>query len=185
MANESFGTLVVFPINKVLGKQMLVKRQRGRPRKVERRPSINQSEYNAAVGAACESSIASDSLVVALQGDRRGPEIIHAVTLGIAMETAALGLLRRQQQAEGKDTAQISSRRVSGLGQLANVFLELSTWGGGAIDLRSPKLQILLDLFVDDVFEAALATVPADKAAEVVTEFRTAVAGWENRIGLR
>lgn len=178
---HQLGTVVILPFASISGKER-VTRKRGRPRKVERRPAVDQDAYNAAVCEARDKAVASDPLVIALNSGRSGAEVLRATKVALAEETAALAALRRQHEGEGKDISQLASRRVDGLSKLANLILELHKIGGNALDPRGARMQVLFGFFVDSVAEAARATLPAAKADEVIQRLKEEAAGWEDRI---
>ncbi len=182
MANpDQLGTVVVLPLARLTGEER-VTRKRGRPRKVEHRPAVNEEAYNAAVCEARAKALAADPLVAAVSSGRIGAEVLHAAKVALAEETAALGALRRQQEAEGRDISQISSRRVDGLGKLAAVVLKLHKLGGDVVDPHGPRIQALWRHFVDTVADAARATLPAAEAGSLVTRLEAAARGWEDRM---
>lgn len=179
---DQLATVVVLPIAQLSGEERVV-RKRGRPRKV--RPAVDEDAYNAAMCEARAKALAADPLVIATASGRIGAEVLHAAKLALAEETAALGALRRQHEAEGRDISQLASRRVDGLAKLAAIVLDIHKLGGDAVDLRSPRVRALFQFFVDAVGEAARLTLRPAEAGLLVTRLEAAALGWEDRLGVR
>lgn len=175
------GIVVLLPVNK-LGMATPIKRGRGRPRKIELRPTASQQAYAEAVAEAREKAIAADPLVVALQGGCPAAEALHTVKVAMSQEAAALGVLRREHEARGLDVSQLASRRVAALSMLANVTLEITKLAGDGVDLGSDRVKALFEAFAAQVEGVAVATLPPEVAARLVDRFRRASEEWEEKI---
>lgn len=176
---DQLATVVVLPIAQLSGEERVV-RKRGRPRKV--RPAVDEDAYNAAMCDARAKALAADPLVIATASGRIGAEVLHAAKLALAEETAALGALRRQEEAEGRDISQLASRRVDGLHKLASMILKSRELGADVVDPHGPRVQALWRHFVDTVADTARATLPAAEAGSLVTRLEAAAQGWEDRM---
>lgn len=180
--NEPLATIVRLPFADVA--DVTVKRKRGRPRKVALSPVVSEDQYGEELRRARERALAADPLLAALEAGHTGAEAMNAVKVAMAGEVAALGFVRRQQEARGQDISQLASRRVAALSMLANMTFEISKLGGEGVDLRSDRVGALLTAFTKEVEGVAEATLPAEVAEPLVDGFRRAVEGWEERIRL-
>ena len=99
-----------------------VRRGRGRPRKIALAPSSD--DYAALIDQQRQAHVERDPLVQV--GDTTETiSILRAVSVGIAVESAALQFDRRRAETEGKDATKISTRRIEALVRLAQVVREI------------------------------------------------------------
>jgi len=180
--NEPLATIVRLPFADIA--DVTVKRKRGRPKKVALSPVVSEEQYGEELRRARERALAADPLLAALEAGHTGAEVMNAVKVAMAGEVAALGFVRRQQEARGQDISQLASRRVAALSMLANMTLVIANLGGDGIDLCSDRVKALFEAFAREVGGVAEATLPAEVAETLVERFRRALAGWEGRIRL-
>ena len=119
-----------------------VKRGRGRPKTVSRKPDISDLEYHAEMSEEKRAFIENDP-VVKITKDRKEPvEVLRTISNEIAREQAALNFQRIENEKLGKDTAQVSSRRVEALAKIAGIELDMRKLGSDNIDFGSQEFLV-------------------------------------------
>ena len=160
---------------------LVVKRGRGRPRKVERMPTTSDLEYHTEMSALKAKFIGMDPVVVAASGRADALQILNLIKLEVAKEAAALHFQRIENEKFGKDTAQVSSRRIEALGKIATIELEVKKLGADLLDLRNEKFQRVFKLWVDRMREAATEVLSPEQIDLLFNRFSTSLEGWEDK----
>jgi len=100
--------------------------------------------------------IASDPILTTAKNNPESSDLLHNVVIALAEEAASLGHERLEAETAGKETSQISTRRVQALKAVAETWLkrkdQIST---KEIDLESIAFGALFD-FILDTFRAAM-----------------------------
>ncbi|MBI3203048.1 MAG: hypothetical protein HYZ29_16030 [Myxococcales bacterium] len=157
------------------------RRRPGRPRKVERRPTVDDLAYFASVATDRVRHADADDVVAAVRGRADASEVLRRVREGIAVEAAVLEHERLEQQKRGLDVGQISSRRIEALTRLATLEVEALRLRAGTIDPRNEGMQRVFRAWVGDVRDAAVATMAPEALDAFFTLLETRLQTWEDR----
>jgi len=158
-----------------------VKRGPGRPRKVERAPTVSDLEYHALMAEERQKFIGSDALVKAIEehGDALG--ILHLIKKEVAREAASLHFERIETEKRGRDTGQVSTRRVEALKKIADIELKIKEIDSESVNLSSERMQKVFSLWVETMREVAQEILPQETLDLFFNRFATAMDGWEER----
>jgi hypothetical protein len=156
-------------------------RPRGRPKKVEPRPTRADLEYNAEVALRRLEHVEADEVVRAVADKDNATEVLQRVAEALAEDAAVLQHERIEQQKRGRDVGQLVSRRVETLNKLAALEIEIGRQVAGVLDLNSEAVQRLLKIWVDDVTRVAHEVLTPESFDVFVTRLEVAVADWEER----
>jgi hypothetical protein len=152
---NSPGCVVVLPLAELAaGDAPAVRRARGRPRKVQTAPTVDEQEYHEEMRTRRNEFVEEDPLrhVAAPEGSGDTAEILDAVLVGLAHEQASLLWERERAQDSGKPQAEtISSRRVDALTKLANLLVEREQLGSDGRELLPAVVSRVQKLFVNVV----------------------------------
>lgn len=154
---------------------------RGRPRAVKRPPTTSDLQYNAQMSAAKAEFIQKDALVNATRGRCDVAEVLRLIKAEIASEQAAIHFQRIESEKYGKDTAQISTRRIDALTKIAHIELEIKKLGADLVDLRSERFQRIFALWIDTIKQVAADTLPPELIDLFFNRLLTSMDGWEDR----
>jgi len=178
------GILSILPVHDApnTGKNALkVKRGPGRPRKVERMPTTSDLQYHAINSKKKQGFIATDPLVQAIEQRVDAPANLQRIKLEIAKEIASLHFQRVETEKYGRDTSQISSRRIDALERLAKIELKIREIDKDSINLGSEKMQKIFVLWVEVMREVAAEVLPPEAMDLFFNRFATAMEGWEEK----
>lgn len=162
------------------GEPAKVHRRKGRPRKIELRPSLLDLEHHAAVAADRERFIDADELVTALGRGESTRAILRILTRQIVREAAALEFQRGEVERRGRDGSQISSRRIDALKKVADIEIKLRELEGEAWNLASEPFQRLFALWVERLTAVARETLPPESLDVFLNRLATSMANWEH-----
>lgn len=164
------------------GKNSLqVKRAPGRPRKVERMPTTSDLEYHAHMTEEKAEFIGRDPVVHATVNLADPMDILRVVKTEVAKETAALHFQRIENEKHGKDTSQISTRRIDALKKIADIELEMRKLGADVINIHSEKFQRIFKLWIETIREIAEQTMTPEQINLFFNHLETAMDGWEEK----
>jgi hypothetical protein len=158
-----------------------VKRGRGRPRKIERKPTTSDLEYHAEMVRARQTFITSDPLVKKIEDKGDPLEVLYLIKKEVASEAASLSFERLEAAKRGKDTGQVSTRRIEALKKIADIELKIKEIDSESINLSSERMQKLFTMWVETMREVAQETVPEEVLDLFFNRFATAMEGWEER----
>ena len=161
------------------GNELSVKRRPGRPRSVRRAPSATEESFIHAIRCARDLFIDSDPLVGALRDRVNVDLVLREVLNGLATESASILWEIRRGREAGRDTAQLSSRRIDalskiGLVELARVKLSL----GVDLTPSDPRTSVIVNVFVDSVRRVLEVTLPAATFSLVMSEIEQRLHEW-------
>lgn len=162
-------------------RELKVTRQRGRPRKVERMPTTSDLEYHAAMSEEKAKFIAEDPVVKATRKGSDTLDILRTIRTEIAAESAALHFQRVENEKYGRDTAQVSSRRIEALNKIASIEFEIKKLGADMIDLHSERFQRVFLFWIETLKEVAKATLTPEQLDLFFNKLETTMEGWEDR----
>jgi|HubBroStandDraft_1064217.scaffolds.fasta_scaffold292283_2 hypothetical protein len=159
------------------GTSLTVKRRPGRPRVVRPAPDADAGAYNEAVCRARAEAVADDAVVRAVES-KRSDGVLPEVLVALAREAAALRWEREQGQQNGRDVAQIGSRRIDALHKAALVLLGQRRLGIDTVNPRGEKMKRIVDLFLSNVGDGLQATLPRAQADELLSQVRDRLRAW-------
>ena len=163
------------------GKNSLkVKRGPGRPRKVIRMPTTTDLEYHALMSEEKAKFIDLDPVVVATRG-KDAILVLRTVRAEMAKESAALHFQRVENEKFGKDTSQISTRRMEALNKIAAMEFEIKKLGADVIDLHGERFQRVFAFWIETLKEVAQATLAPEQADMLFNRLETTMNGWEDK----
>lgn len=178
-AEPGMPALRLLPLHDVAHPTPLVRRRPGRPRKVELRPTITDLEHYAAVAEERERFIAAAPLVRALAEGEDTRRILRVLTGEIVREAASLEFQRLEAEKRGRDSAQISSRRVDALKKVAEIELKLREFDAEVWNLRSERFQKLFALWTEKLVAVATEVLPDEMRDLYMNRIATSFEGWE------
>jgi len=182
MANEStkIGPMaMVVPVHAATGP---IKRGVGRPKKINPQPTVNELAYHAEMQRLkAEYTNDIDTVNKAVRGRVDSLETLQRIKEEIATEAASLYCDRVEAAKYGKDTTQISSRRIGALKEVASIELEMRRLGTNFIDLKSERFQKVFAFLLDSIRNAATATFSSEQVDMLFNRLETELEGWEEK----
>lgn len=131
-----------------------------------------------------EAFIRDQPLIRALADGVEIRDLITHVLKEIAEELAHLKWERKKASSDGKNTANYNTARAAGLQQLAATLLKRQENSRAEqLDLKSPRFQSILKLWLDFVYEAMQKSGLDDQEIDVVfTTMKADMVEWERKI---
>lgn len=162
---------------------LTVKRGPGRPRKVERAPTVSDLQYHAIMAQKRQDFIKSDPLVKVLEDGKADVlDVLTVIKKEIAVETASLTFERLENEKRGRDTGQLSTRRIEALKKVAEIELKIKEIDGESVNLSSERMQKVFALWVEVMRESATEIdMPEELLNLFFNRFATKMEGWEER----
>lgn len=164
------------------GEALKVHRRAGRPRKVERMPTTSDLQYHALVEEQKAKFIDADPVVQASVKHVDPMTMLALIKSEVAKESAALHHQRIENGKYGRDTAQVSSRRIDALKKIADIELELKKLGGDVVDVKSEKMQRIFKFFVDTIRRIAEENLSPEEIDIFFNRLSTEFDGWEEKL---
>lgn len=164
------------------GSPLVVKRQRGRPREVERMPTTSDLEYHAKMIEEKAKFVEADSVVQAALRQADPMQMLAVVRTEVAKESAALHFQRIENEKFGKDTAQVSSRRIDALKKIADIELEIKKLGAETIDVHSEKMLRIFRYFIDTVRSILEENLSPEQIDLIFNRLTTEFEGWQEKL---
>lgn len=168
----------VVPVHDATGP---IKRGRGRPRVINPKPTVDDLAYHAEMQVRRAEFIDTDPIVTSIQGNRESTERLQKLQLEIAREAASLHFSRIDIEKYGKDSTQVSSRRIAALKDVASIELEIKKIGQAAIDLKGERFQKVFGFLIDSLKEAASEVFDSEQVDMLFNRLLTKLDGWEDR----
>ena len=101
--------------------------------------------------------LSADPIVKVAKADPESSDLLHHVVVALSEEAASLGVERRNAEMEGKETSQLSIRRVNALKAVAETWLKRKDQTGlKEIDMSSPQFKAVFS-FALETFRSAMA----------------------------
>jgi len=155
----------VIQVNKD-GIPIVMKAAPGRPQNVELAP-VNR--VVAEIVRRKNDSILKDPVLQAVKTSPEDAAVLHQVVLALGEEAASLGFERLEAERDGKETSNISIRRVNTLKALADTWLKRKDQiVSRGIDLNSPVFKALLQYLLETFQEALVETGERPEMVEAV-----------------
>lgn len=164
------------------GTVLKMERGRGRPRKVERMPTTSDLEYHAKMTEVKATFITQDAVVQAAVKHADPMAMLQVIKTEVAKESAALHFQRIENEKFGKDTAQVSTRRIDALKKIADIELEVKKLGGDVVDVHSEKMQRIFKFFIDTVRLILEENLPPEQIDLVFNRLSTEFEGWQDKL---
>lgn len=179
---EKIGAIAsVVPIHAATGGDGL-KRGRGRPKKINPKPTTQDLIYHAEMVRQKAAFIDADPLVQSTRNRQEAIEVLHRVKEEVAREAASLHFTRIEEEKYGKDTSQMSSRRIGALREIAALELEIRKLGVSMIDVRSERFQKIIKYFLDTIREAATEVSTPEQLNLLFNRLETKLENWEEQV---
>lgn len=145
------------------------------------RGTTQEQETKKAAAALRASIISEDPLVKLMTGKPDPTATLRAIRSEIAYEVANQKYERQQAEVNGASTFQQSSRRVDALLKLASIEADLAKHGAKTLDMYSPEMAKVLELFVTALRDAAAEVLTPEQVDLLFNRLETALTGWEER----
>ncbi len=158
-----------------------IKRGPGRPKKINPKPTTDDLVYHAEMMRQKTAFIENDPLVKSSSARQEAVETLQRVKEEIARESAALHFQRIEEEKYGKDTSQMSSRRIAALREVAHLELEIRRLGATMIDLKSERFQKIFAFFLETVRESASEVLSPEQVDLLFNRLETKLDGWEEK----
>lgn len=126
--------------------------------------------------------LTNDPIVKTAKADPESADLLHHVVVSLAEEAASLGHERRNAELEGRETSQLSIRRVNALKAVAETWLKRKDQTANReIDLSSPQFKAVFSLTLEAFREAMVSSSLRPEMVEMVFAKLTAKLqdGWE------
>jgi hypothetical protein len=177
VAVSSGGTVV--PLHAVTGAN--IKRGPGRPKKVNPKPTVDDLSYHAEISRQRQVYVDTDTLVRTAVSRQEAVDTLQNVKEQVAREAASLSFTKNEEEKYGRDTSQISSRRIAALRDIAHIELEIRKLGVSMIDLRSERFTKIFKFFLQNIREAASKVMSTEQLDLFVNQLETQLDGWEDK----
>lgn len=152
-----------------------------RPR-ASRKISREELLYREDLNRKRQAYVANSKLVRATSADTDTTVKLAMIQTAIAQEVAVLQFNREQQDLAGQPSTSTSGKIVSGLKDVADLEFKMRALGHQTVDLNHPKIQRMLNLWIETIQEVATATLPPEQCDVFITRLTTAMDGWEQRV---
>lgn len=156
------------------------KRGRGRPRKIEKKPTVDDLAYHAQMQAEEIEFVESDEIVKVTTERKNSAEVLHQIKERLARQAANLEFRRIELNKRGADTAQIISRQAAVLREIAAIELKIRELGSHTLDLRGESFQRVFKLFLTKISSVAQETLPAEQFDIFFNKLENELHGWED-----
>lgn len=165
---------VVVPIRQLdeHGEPVVVRRP-GRPRRVERAPTVDEGAYHAAVAAEVARAIDADPIVASSDTSASPRLILEQTMREVAREAASLRWERERAVREGRaDAERISSRRVAALVRLGELAVAREQLRRDEDEPEPEEVARVVELLVAAVAEVIEETTPPQTAKTFMARLR-------------
>jgi hypothetical protein len=161
---------------------LTVSRGRGRPRKVERMPTTSDLEYHAKMAEEKAKFVDGDPVVQAAGKTTDPMMMLSIIKAEVARETAALHFQRIENEKYGRDTAQVSTRRIDALKKIADIELEIKKLGASAVDVRSEQMLRVFKFFIETVRTILEDNLSPEQCDLIFNRFSTEFENWQDKL---
>lgn len=151
----------------------------GPKRKVAPRPGIDDLEYHREMTVLKTKFIMADALVEASSSTKDPIAILKLVKAELAREAADLLFTRIEAEKYGRDTSQISSKRIAALKEIAGLELEIKKMGVNLIDVHGEQFQRIFKYFLECIQEIAQETLTPEQADLFFNRLGSKLENWE------
>lgn len=159
-----------------------VDRRPGKQRAIQRMPTTSDLEYHGRILEEKAKFVDADPVVQASVRHVDPLTMLAVIRSEVAKESAALHFQRMENEKFGRDTSQVSSRRIDALKKIADIELELKKLGTDVLDVHSEKFQRVCQFWLDVVRESAESTMTPEQIDLFFNRLSTMMEGWEDKV---
>lgn len=171
----------LLPVHAVAHQAKLL-RSAARSKGVERKPTQTDLEYHALMADQRDKFIESNVVVDAIRKHTDAADMLRLIKEQLACEAAALEWQRNENQKFGKDTAQVSSRRIEALKKMADLEVDIKKMGADTINLKSEKFQRVFKYLIGSFREVCLDIGLRPEQIDLLfNRLASAMEGWEDK----
>lgn len=160
----------------------VARRRPGRPRAVEKKPTLDDLAYHAEIAEQRLQFLESDAVVQSVRKKTEAPRTIHEIRINLAKEAADLEFLKRELGKRGRDTAQVISRRADILVRLANLELEAMRADASTLDPWSEPMQKVFRLWIETLRKVISDVLSEAQADAFYTTLESRLEHWEKQV---
>lgn len=160
----------------------VARRRPGRPRAVEKRPTVDDLKYHQEIAQQRLQFLEEDSVVQSVRKKTEAPKTIHEIRVNLAREAADLEFLKLELSKRGRDTAQVISRRADVLLRLASLELEAMKADASTLDPWSEPMQKVFRLWVETLKNVVSEVLPRAEADAFYTTLGARLENWEKQV---
>jgi len=154
---------------------VVVKRKRGRPKKIDPRPIWDEHVHHSVAAQVALQAIEQDEVYRCSMDYPCTDMTVRSVIKAAAIEAAHLRVLREDSTAIGKDVGQVCSRRVEALSRLAGLVVQHARSGQASQQVTTARIKQIKKLWIDKVKAVALDVLPAEVAQKLIEQYATAL----------
>jgi hypothetical protein len=132
-----------------------------------------------------ERHVGADPLVGAVTTGMDPREVLRILKVEIAREAASLHFERLEVEKRGRETGQVSTRRIEALKKVAEIELRLKELYPTVLDLHGEAVQRVFQLWLERMTTVAEEVLPAESLALFFNRFATAMEDWETEAEAR
>jgi hypothetical protein len=160
------GEVVTYDSSTVTFKKKNKIRKRGRPKKVTMMPANEEARVKKREK---DKQLDNDPLINQVQEDPDSLEVLDEVMRELAVENSSLAYERKEAERKGDETTHISSKKVTALKSLSDVYLQKrKELVDESFDFDSPRFEKLLEFFFSKVRTAARNAGLQDETIEIL-----------------
>ena len=145
-------------------------------------PTTSDLEYHAHMTSEKAGFIDRDPVVVAALRHADPMAMLQIIKSEVAKESAALHFQRIENEKFGKDTAQVSTRRIDALKKIADIELEVKKLGGDVVDVHSEKMTRIFKFFIETVKTILEENLSPEQIDLVFNRLQTEFEGWQEKL---
>lgn len=127
--------------------------------------------------------IQQDVLVQSTEKGSSPIQVLRLLRAAVAEEQASLLFQRRKLDAMGKDSTNISIKRIEALAKMANIEIDLQKIKAQALNPDDPRLGLVVQLFVNKVKTAALDSLHPEQIDVFFNKFSAETKSWSDEVG--
>jgi len=154
----------------------------GRDGKIVPKPTVSDLEYHAEILEEQVRFVDGYDLVQAVSSGKSSPDVLKLLRTKAARDAAALEFQRTENEKLGKDTSQLISRHTKVLREIAFLDAELRNLSTTLLDLQSPQVKRVIQLWLENVATAARETLAPEQADMFFNKFQVLMEDWEERV---
>lgn len=157
-----------------------IRRGPGRPKKPDQETIDQLAAYHAEMAREQVAFVDNDPIVKASGARKESAEMLHLVRQRLARVHAQLDFRRiEDEKTGGKESAQIQSRQVAVLREIAGIELKIKELGAQQLDLYGEGMQQVFAIFVERIQKVAKEVLPQAQSDLFFNRLETALVGWE------
>lgn len=157
-------------------------RPRGRPKKVEPKPSRADLEHHAQVAQQQAERVEADDVVRAVVDGCDPQEVLRRASEALARLAAVLEQKRVQLELRGRDVGQLVSRKANVLMMLTQLQIKLRDLDPQVLDLHGQAFAQVFKIWVQDLARVAQQVLPPEQFDVLMIAMENELVGWEDRV---